>query len=145
MNYNQLVNIVGISSSNVNPNGIFVHGRSEDFSLHFADAPIGAGNAAICLFIPYPKVTLDINNSIQLVEYLIGFFKQDSHVSNELQRQQIINDMDILANNFLIDIYTLNQLNIINAVKYPELRLYQGTLSGMMLSMTIKTPTGLCI
>lgn len=145
MNYDHLVNIVGTSATNVNPNGIFVHGRSEDFSLHFSAPQIGAGNAGICLYFPYPKITLEISNGIQMVEYLLGFFKQDSHVSTENERQQIINDMDVLANNFLIDFYNNNQVNIVTVTKYPEIRLYQGTLSGIMVNLTVKTESGICI
>lgn len=138
MSYIQAVNIIKGVSEAVNPDGIFVHGRTWDASLEFS-------NLDIQIYL-YPFTgNVDVNNSYyETYQITMGFYFQDTQDSTNEDRQALIQRADNLTRNFL------NTLNVVEGVEVsgsrvePSYRQMAGTYTGYILSFTLGIDTNTC-
>lgn len=128
LTYQNIVDLIRIVATAVNPSGTFVHARRSDGSLEYPGA--------------MPQIHLypfNISgNEGRQTELLIGFWQQDSPESSNEEREAIIAEMDILCREFLAtldDNYDTIQLT--NIVSEPNYRQLAGTLSGYTLKFTL--------
>jgi len=121
----------------VNPNGFFVHGRREDFSLHFTESALANDEAGIGLIAPTPRTTIDRVNGVITHEVLLVFMKPDRPDTSEMEREAIIAAMDVLSNSYMQHLFANNDIDIRNETKTPDYRQFMGTLSGYSLTFKI--------
>lgn len=138
MSYIQAVNIIKGVSEAINPDGIFVHGRTWDASLEFS-------NLDIQIYL-YPFTgNVDVNNSYyETYQITMGFYFQDTQDSTNEDRQALIQRADNLTRDFL------NTLNVVEGVEVsgsrvePSYRQMAGTYTGYILSFTLGIDTNTC-
>lgn len=138
MSYISAVNVIKAVAEAVNPDGIFVHGRTWDASLEF-------NNLDKQIFL-YPFTgTVDMTNSyFENWNIVMGFYFQDTQDSTNEYRQDLIQNADILARLFLATIYPVEGINIESIRIEPRYRQMGGTYSGMILNFSLQTVTDLC-
>lgn len=137
MTYQQIVDMIRDTSAAVNPNGFFLHGRREDFSLHFDNTSFRFGYAGICLVAPTPRTTIDRVNGLVTHDLVMVFMQQDRHDTSEVEREAIIANMDLLSENFMDYLFNNYTANITNEIKTPDYRQFMGTLSGYAMTFRI--------
>lgn len=137
MNYQDVLNMCRNASLAMNANGFFMHGRIEDYSLHFDEPAYRAGECGIGLIMPTPKIS--VQDTIRIYQLFLLFMVQDAPDSTELEREQIVANMDLLSHNYVNYIKANYQIEILSHEKVPDIRNFQGTLSGISLNLTIKT------
>lgn len=106
--------------------GTFRHGRIVDASLRSI-------NDKFPLIILYPFIiTPPERANHHSSDILMGFFKQDKAASSELDREQIITDMDNLSDLFLDNLSLYDKrFEYQGLVKEPQYLQYAGTVSGV--------------
>jgi len=124
VSYQQTVNEIRTAANAVNPNGRFDHGRHVDLSQLF--------DGAYDMIYLYPiNLTKSVDPEfIDSSVILMGFFKQDRTDTSNLEREQIIADMDVLSDSFLEQLSESKFVKITNVTKEPQYQQYQGTISG---------------
>jgi len=129
-NYQNIVN----ACRDAVPEGVrFIHARLVDFSNKYTGS--------------YPLITLlnfivndfrsNVNSTFDTTTLVVGFLTEDSVDSTEEQRENLLNDMDILANTFISNLLENNNIKLSNIVKEPVFQFYQGTLSGFFVNIQI--------
>lgn len=132
MSYQSVVDIIRATAQTVNPAGFFVHGRRSDVTLHHNQ--------------PMPQISLlpvstvaDLGNDTERHTITMGFFRQDTPETSELEREAIIAEMDALSDSFLSNLFEIKTVQVGTVRKTPEYRQFAGTLSGYGVSFEITT------
>lgn len=130
-NYQNIVNACRAAVPNAER---FIHGRLIDFSQSYSGA--------------YPLITLlpftvtDARSTPDAIfdsaSLVIGFWKQDRPATTPEEREAIINEMDILSDAFIELLLERNDLKLSNILKEPQYQMFQATLSGFAVSLTIQ-------
>ena len=138
MSYIQAVNIIKGVSEAVNPDGIFVHGRTWDASLEFS-------NLDIQIYL-YPFTgNVDLNNSyFESYQITMGFYFQDAPDSTNENRQDLIQRADNLTREFLTTLNLVEGVEISNSRTEPSYRKMAGTYTGYLLTFTLGIDTNVC-
>lgn len=139
MNYQDVVDMCRNAAIAVNSSGFFVHGRREDYSLEFDNAAYRNGECGIGLLMPTPQITDSFSDGTRTYNLLFVFMLQDAQDSTLLEREQIVAAMDVLSNTYINYMIANYPIEPIACIKTPDIRNFQGTLSGVSLSLTIKT------
>ena len=131
--YQKIVDSIRDASVAANPTGRFMHGRVIDASR---DA-----NGVYPFIVLYPftirKGQGEVNDSFDSTQILLGFWRQDSPESTELDREGFIADMDELSESVLELLYDVHGLRIIQVDKEPQYQFYQGTVSGFAVRFNL--------
>jgi hypothetical protein len=130
MSYLQTVTEIRNAAAIVNPNGTFDHGGHVDISQNFDKA------LPFIYLYPFNSATPVDPEFIETHTVLLGFFEQDEPGSETMDREQIIGRMDVLSRSFLIQLGLSNKVRIVNAVREPVYKFYQGHFSGYFLRFT---------
>lgn len=130
-NYQNIVNACRAAVPNAER---FIHGRLIDFSQSYS------GTYPLITLLPFTvtdaRSTPDaIFDSASLV---IGFWKQDRPATTPAEREAIINEMDILSDAFIELLLERNDLKLSNILKEPQYQMFQATLSGFAVSLTVQ-------
>ncbi len=140
MTYKELVNIIRDAAEYVNPNGTFLHGRKTDASLDYNEP-------SPYIFLLEPRPLPQSNNSKYVINisFPIIFVGQDSPESTELQREDLKQEMSILAMQLLSRIDQNDNLeNVRFESPEPEIRQMAGTLTGFSFSLALTYNTNDC-
>ena len=140
MTYKELVNIIRDAANYVNPNGTFVHGRKTDASLNYNEP-------SPYIFLLEPRPLPQSNNSKYVINisFPIIFVGQDSPESSELEREDLKQEMSILAMQLLSRIDQNDNLeNVRFESPEPEIRQMAGTLTGFSFSLALTYNTNDC-
>jgi len=130
-NYQNIVNACRAAV----PNGErFIHGRLIDFSQGYT------GTYPLITLLPFTvqdaRSTPDgIFDSASIV---IGFWKQDRPDTTAEEREAIIAEMDSLSDAFLDNLLDNPRIKLTNIQKEPQYQMFQATLSGFAISLTIQ-------
>ncbi len=133
MTYNEIVNLIKATAEAVNANGLFLHGRNFDLTLEF--------NKVFPQIHLYPFTqTIDRDNThIVATTMTIGFWSEDGHEQNLDQRQELINQMDLLSIAFETALRTAPKIQIISIRREPQYLMYMGVLSGVAINVVINS------
>ncbi len=140
MTYKELVNIIRDAAEYVNPNGTFLHGRKTDASLDYNEP-------SPYIFLLEPRPLPQSNNSKYVINisFPIIFVGQDSPESTEIQREDLKQEMSILAMQLLSRIDQNDNLeNVRFESPEPEIRQMAGTLTGFSFSLALTYNTNDC-
>jgi hypothetical protein len=130
-NYQNIVNACRAAV----PNGErFIHGRLIDFSQGYT------GTYPLITLLPFTvqdaRSTPDaVFDSASIV---IGFWKQDRPDTTAEEREAIIAEMDLLSDAFLDNLLDNSRIKLTNIQKEPQYQMFQATLSGFAISLTIQ-------
>lgn len=130
-NYQNIVNACRAAI----PNGErFIHGRLIDFTQGYT------GTYPLITLLPFTvndaRSTPDaIFDSATL---LIGFWKQDRPDTTAEEREALIAEMDLLSDAFLNNLLESNSTKLSAIQKEPQYQMFQATLSGFAVSLTIQ-------
>lgn len=130
-NYQNIVNACRAAI----PNGErFIHGRLIDFTQGYT------GTYPLITLLPFTvndaRSTPDaIFDSATL---LIGFWKQDRPDTTAEEREALIAEMDLLSDAFLNNLLESNSTKLTAIQKEPQYQMFQATLSGFAVSLTIQ-------
>lgn len=130
-NYQNIVNACRAAI----PNGErFIHGRLIDFTQGYT------GTYPLITLLPFTvndaRSTPDaIFDSATL---LIGFWKQDRPDTTAEEREALIAEMDLLSDAFLNNLLESNTTKLTAIQKEPQYQMFQATLSGFAVSLTIQ-------
>lgn len=138
MSYYSAVQTIRAVSEAVNPDGIFVHGRTWDASLNFNEA-----DQQIFLY-PFTGALDLTNHYFESWNIVMGFYFQDTQDSTVEYREQLIKNSDILTRLFLVTLDNLDGLEISGIRVEPKYRQMSGTYSGYILNFVLGTTTDLC-
>jgi len=127
-------NIVNACRAAVPAGNRFIHGRLIDFSQGYS------GGYPLITLLPFTVTDArstpdDTFDSASLV---IGFWQQDRPDTSPAQREATIAEMDILSDTFLNTLLDRNDLKLSNILKEPQYQMFQATLSGFAVSLTIQ-------
>lgn len=138
MSYINAVNIIKGVAGTVNPDGLFVHGRTWDASLEF-------DNLDIQIYL-YPFTgSVDLNNSyFETYQITMGFYFQDAPDSTNEDRQTLIQRADNLTRDFLASLNLVEGIEVSGVRVEPSYRKMAGTYTGYILSFTLGIDTNLC-
>jgi PKD repeat protein len=140
MDYKGIVNIIRDAANYVNSTGTFLHGRKSDASLDF-------DGSAPYIFLLEPRPLPQSNNSkfVINISFPILFVTQDSPESSELEREDLKQDMSLLALRLLSKI---DESDSIEQVRFespePEIRQMAGTLTGFSFNLLLTYNTSDC-
>ena len=140
MDYKGIVNIIRDAANYVNASGTFLHGRKSDASLDF-------NGPAPYIFLLEPRPLPQSNNSkfVINISFPILFVTQDSPESSELEREDLKQDMSLLALRLLSKI---DESDSIEQVRFespePEIRQMAGTLTGFSFNLLLTYNTSDC-
>jgi PKD repeat protein len=140
MDYKGIVNIIRDAATYVNASGTFLHGRKSDASLDF-------NGPAPYIFLLEPRPLPQSNNSkfVINISFPILFVTQDSPESSELEREDLKQDMSLLALRLLSKI---DESDSIEQVRFespePEIRQMAGTLTGFSFNLLLTYNTSDC-
>lgn len=126
-------NIVNTCRDAVPNHERFIHGRLIDISQKYT------GTYPLITLIPFtvndfrstPSAVFDFAN------ITIGFWQQDRPDSSAAEREDIIEQMDILSDQFIDNLLDRNDIKISSILKEPQYQMFQGTLSGFAISFRI--------
>lgn len=138
MSYKTVVNVIRGVANDVAPQGTFTHGRRSDSSLEFSGL-----FPQIHLF-PFTG-SIDITNS-NIITYNITmlFCGQDTPDSSNEEREDIIQAMDELSNEFIKGVIEADGVSCTGFRKEPNYRVLAGTTSGYIISFNLTTACSLC-
>jgi len=130
-NYSNIVNACRAAIPN---DERFIHGRLIDFTQGYT------GTYPLITLLPFTvndaRSTPDaIFDSATL---LIGFWKEDRPDTTPEEREAIIAEMDSLSDDFLNNLLESNTTKLTAIQKEPQYQMFQATLSGFAVSLTIQ-------
>lgn len=132
MTFEQVITALQDAATNVNPNGTFMYGKRPDAGLTTTSTAL-----PIIWLAPFREMT-DRNRGTIERQVVLAFFEQDSPNKTDAERQQMIENMWELQNDFMN--YLQNAIpktfSITNEVQMPEYYKLAGTVSGY--SVTFK-------
>jgi len=138
MSYIAVVNVIRDIANEINPTGLFTHGRRSDFSLE-NDKPFPQIH-----LLPFTgDVNLD-NNYSETYSIQMLFLQQDTQDSNNEEREGIISEMDILSRRFVTAIFNADGVQVSNVRTEPNYRVLSATTSGYFLTFRLQTTTNPC-
>ncbi len=132
MTYNEIINMIKEVAEKVNPIGSFFHGRTYDTTLKFDKI-----YPQIHLY-PFNQSLVSGTENIDRSNLLIGFWKEDSHDNNMNERQNIINEMMNLSNEFETELRT-KSVFIESVRREPQYLVQMGVVSGSAMEIVIQT------
>lgn len=138
MSYIAVVNVIRDIAEEINPTGLFTHGRRSDFSLEFDKS-----FPQIHLLPFTGDVVLD-NNYSETYSIQMLFLQQDSQESSNEERESIISEMDILSRLFVNTLYNTDGVQISSIRTEPNYRQLSATTSGYYLTFRLQTTTSPC-
>lgn len=138
MSYQSVVNLIRDTANEVNPNGLFTHGRRSDFSLEFSEV--------------FPQIHLEpfrgnidkTNSQFETYTINLWFLQQDSPESSNEKREEIIAEMDELCHDFINAIFTADNFTSTGFETVPNYRILSGVTSGYLLTFKLSTYTSPC-
>lgn len=138
MSYLSTVDTIRAVAESLNPNGVFVHGRTWDASLEF--------NSPNCHIYLYPMTGLAnlSNHYYERYDVVLGFFFQDAPDSSNDDREWTIAAADILARTFINNLNESDGIEISEAKFEPQFRKMAGTYTGYLLRFTFAGVEDLC-
>lgn len=155
MTYEDLLEIVEAAARTVDPDGTYYRGRLADISLATVNQLIQAGKSANLIYHEdSTQITpaADINTTEEW-RLRFGFLRQDSPSSesmtvnqlqeNEESRQVIYDTTLIIARKFLDALYNEPTIEILGTPALnQQTRIFQGTLTGWGLEITVRLGVG---
>ena len=136
MNYQEVVDLIRDVAGDTNPNGNFVHGMRVDGSLEYS------GKFPLILLEPF-VVNINTVTDIDTINISLGFLFQDGPASSPEEREAIISNADTLCMAYLRELET-RSVDIENARATPFYRVFQGVLSGYLLTFNLITKRTRC-
>lgn len=131
-NYQTIVDAVRSSL----PSGVerFIHGRLMDFSNSYS------GAYPLATLLPF---TLDDARSTadatwDRARLIIGFWVEDRPDTTPEEREALIAQMDLLSDEFIDSLQDSGGRRVTNIQKEPQYQMFQGTLSGFAVSLTVE-------
>lgn len=135
MTYNDLITLIQTVANAANPTGSFYHGRTYDTSLKFD------GTYPQIHLYPFNQNLVAGNENIVRSTMLIGFWKEDDHSNNMVERQNIINDMMQLS--ILFESGLRQQTVFIESLRRePQYLVQMGVVSGVAMEVVIQSSVG---
>jgi hypothetical protein len=128
------VNIVDLCRDAV-PAGAarFIHGRLQDFTNDYS------GSYPLVTLLPFtiqdhrgtPDAVFDFATIV------VGFWQEDRPDTTPSEREGLIDQMDILSDQFLDSLQDERGVRLTGIQKEPQYQMFQGTLSGMAVQFRI--------
>jgi hypothetical protein len=131
-NYKNLIDTVRAAM----PAGVgrFIHGRLMDFSNSYS------GEYPLATLLPFTiadaRSTAD--GTWDRVQLIVGFWQQDRPDTTPEEREEIIDAMDLLSDEFIDALQDSGGRRITGIQKEPQYQMFQGTLSGFAVSFTLE-------
>lgn len=138
MTYLTISNI-NVAANQVNPTGTFIHARKWDASVEDFEG----AKPAIYLF-PISTTIQDEKFNISTHKVIMAFCDQDAPDSTDIEREYIINDMDVLSNAFLLALNDITDGAITSVSKECFYRQFGGIFTGVYLYFTITDTNIIC-
>ena len=111
----------------------FIHGRLIDFTRGYT------GTYPLVTLLPFTindaRSTPD--NIFDSANLVLGFWKEDRPDTTPEEREALVNEMDLLSDEFLEAILDSSSTKLTNVQKEPQYQMFQATLSGYAISFTI--------
>jgi hypothetical protein len=127
-------NIVDACRAAVPSGQRFIHGRLIDFTQGY--------NGTYPLITLLPFTVTDARSTPDAIfdsaSIVVGFWKQDRPDTTAEEREAIIDEMDILSDDFLNNLLESPAIKLTNIQKEPQYQMFQATLSGFAISFTIQ-------
>ena len=137
MTFQQILDMVRDTAKAVNPTGTFIHGRNSD--------------AANAQSLPYTRIHLypftqdydPTDTHKRTTQLLMAFVDKDSGAQDQAEREDIINRMNILTDEFLANL----EVEFVSDVEFsalrsePQYQVFEG-MSGYSFRATIKSQVG---